>query len=71
MCFPDAVIHGAEQMSYDAHKKLTPGSSIEEQKIYWMWCLEEKQKNIECTKKYVGDQEVEWWNNFLTISIQF
>ena len=24
--FPDAVIHGAEQMPYDDHKKLAPGS---------------------------------------------
>ena len=51
-------------MSYDAHKKLTPGSSIEEQKICCMRCLEEKLKNIERTKKYVGDQEVESWDNF-------
>ena len=29
-----------------------------------MWGLEEKQKNIERTKKYVGDQDVEWWGNF-------
>ena len=29
-----------------------------------MRCLEEKQKNIGCTKKYVGDQEVKWWGNF-------
>ena len=26
--------------------------------------LEEKQKNIDCTKKYAGDQDVEWWKNF-------
>ena len=51
-------------MPYDNHKTLALGSSIEEQKIYWMWCLEEKQKNIERTKKYVGDQDVEWWGNF-------
>ena len=25
--------------------------------------LEEKQKNIERTKKYDGDQNVEWWGN--------
>ena len=43
--FPDAVIHGTEQMPYDDHKKLASGSSIEEQKIYWKRCLEEKQKN--------------------------
>ena len=53
------VIHGAQQMSYDDHKRLAPNSSIEEQKIYWMQCLEEKQKNIERTKKYDGDQNVE------------
>ena len=47
--FPDVVIHGAKQISYDNHKKLGLGSSIEEQKIYWMRCLEEKQKNIERT----------------------
>ena len=51
-------------MSYDDHKRLAPGSSIEEKKIHWMWCLEEKQKNIKRTKKYVGDQDVEWWGNF-------
>ena len=62
--FPDAVIHGAEQMPYDDHKKLASDSSIEEQKIYWKRCLEEKQKNIDRTKKYAGDQDVEWWNNF-------
>ena len=27
-------------------------------------CLDEKQKNIERTKKYAGDQDVEWWGNF-------
>ena len=29
-----------------------------------MWCLEEKCKNIERTKKYVGDQDVEGWGSF-------
>ena len=61
----DAIIHGAEQMSYDDHKILASGSSIEEQKIYWMWCLEEKQKNIGRTNNYAGDEDVEWWGNFL------
>ena len=62
--FQDVVIHGAEQMSYDDHRKLASGSLIEERKIYWMRCLEEKQKNIDRTKKYAGDQDVEWWANF-------
>ena len=62
--FPNVEIHGAKQMSYDDHKKMVHGSSIDEQKIYWMRCLEEKQKNIERTKKYVGDQDVEWWDTF-------
>ena len=43
---------------------MAPSSLIEEQNIYWMRYLEEKQKNIERTKKYVGDQDVEWWGNF-------
>ena len=34
--FPYVEIHGAEQMSYDDHKRSAPGSSIDEQKIYWM-----------------------------------
>ena len=71
MHFPDAVIHDAEQMSYDNHKLLPIGSSIEEQKIYWMWCLEEKCKNIECTKKCVGDEDVEWWVISLMINIRY
>ena len=43
---------------------MAPSSLIEEQNIYWMRYLEEKQKNIERTKKYAGDQDVEWWGNF-------
>ena len=62
--FPNAQIHGAEQMPYDDHKKLALSSSIDEKKIYWLRCLEEKQKNIERTKKYAGDQNVEWWGTF-------
>ena len=34
--FPDAEIHGAQQMSYEDHKRLAPSRSIDEQKIYWM-----------------------------------
>ena len=64
MRFPYVVIHGAQQMSYDDHKRLAPNSSIEEQKIYWMQCLDEKQKYIDRTKKYASDQDVEWWDNF-------
>ena len=64
--FPNAVIYSAEQMAYDDHKILATGSSIKEQKIYWMWCLKEKCKNIECTKKYAGDLDVEGWGNFFS-----
>ena len=64
MYFPDAVIYGAEQMPYDVHKRLVVGSSIEEQKMYWMLCLVEKQKNIERTKKYASDEDVDWWDVF-------
>ena len=62
--FPDVVIYGAEQKPYDDQKRLAIGSSIEEQKIYWLRCLEEKHKHIERTKKYVGDQNVDWWDVF-------
>ena len=34
------------------------------QKIYWMRCLAKKEKNIDPTKKYVGDQNVDWWGIF-------
>ena len=49
--FPNAEIHGAEQMSYDDHKKLAFDSSNYEQKIYWMQCLQ----------KYWAHQEVCLW----------
>ena len=62
--FPDVVIYGAEQKPYDDQKRLAIGSSNEEQKIYWMWCLEEKHKHIERTKKYAGDHNVDWWDVF-------
>ena len=51
-------------MPYEYHKNLAPGSSFDEQRIYWLRFLEEKQKNIERSKKYVGDQDVEWWGIF-------
>ena len=62
--FPNTEIHGAEQMPYDDHKKMVHSNSIDEKKIYWMRCLEEKQRNIERTKKYAGDQDVQWWDTF-------
>ena len=34
--FPNVEIHGAQQMSYEDHKRLAPSRSIDEQKIYWM-----------------------------------
>ena len=63
--FPNVSIHGAEQMPYDDHKTLAPNGSKDEQKLYWMRCIEVKQKNIEHTKKYVGDQNVEWSDNYI------
>ena len=66
MSFPDAEIQGAEQMSYEDHKKMAFDRSNNEQKIYWMRCLAEKEKKIARTKKYVGDQNVDWWGIFLS-----
>ena len=63
---PDAPLHGAQQMPYDDHKNVAPNSSIDEQRAYWLRCLEEKQKNIDRTKKYAGDEDVEWWEIFFT-----
>ena len=51
-------------MSYDDSKKMASDISIEEQKIYWEQCLEEKIKNIEWTKRYAGDHNVDWWDVF-------
>ena len=39
---PNDEIHGVEQMSYDDRKKMAFGISIEEQRIYWEQCLEDK-----------------------------
>ena len=47
--FLDVVIHGVEQMLYDDHKRLATRILIEEQKIYWMWCIEEK--------RYICDEQ--------------
>ena len=60
LSFPDAEIQGAEQMSYEDHKKMAFDRSNNEQKIYWMRCLAEKEKKIARTKKYVGDQNVDY-----------
>ena len=62
--FPDAVIYGAKKMPYVDYKRLVVDNSIAERKIYWMQCLEEKQNNIDRTKKYPGDQDVDWWDVF-------
>ena len=43
-------------MSYDDRNKIASSISIEEKKIYWEQCLEEKIKNIERTKRYASDQ---------------
>ena len=63
---PDEPLHGAQQMPYDDHKNVAPNSSIDEQRAYWLRCLEEKQNNIDRTKKYAGDEDVEWWEMFFT-----
>ena len=64
MRFPDVGIDCAKQMPYEDKENLASYSSLDEQKRYWMRCLETKQKNIERTKKYAGDQNVEWWDAF-------
>ena len=51
-------------MSYDDHKKLALDSSFDEQRIYWIRCIEEKTKNIERTKKYASNQDFESWDIF-------
>ena len=55
-------------MPYDDHKKLALDSSIEEQKIYWMRCLEEKYLF------YVGPRisrtaEVRWKGNLYELRV--
>ena len=59
LSFLDVEIHYAEQMSYDDHKKMVVHLSNNEQKIYWMRCLAKKEKNIDRSKKYAGDQNVD------------
>ena len=63
---PNDAIHGVKQMSYDdQRKKMGYGVSIEEQRIYWEQCLEDKIKNIERTMRYAGDQNVYRWGYLL------
>ena len=62
---PNDAIHEGKQMSYDdQRKKMGYGVSIEEQRIYWEQCLEDKIKNINRTKRYTGGQNVDWWGIF-------
>ena len=58
-------VYGAEQMPYEDRKLFSVQyDTIAQHAQLWIRSLEEKQKHIECAKKYAGAQDVSWWDVF-------
>ena len=56
-------VYGTEQMPYEDRKLFSiQYDTIDQHAQLWRRSLEEKQKHIEGVKKYVGAQDVSWWD---------
>ncbi|KAH7365155.1 hypothetical protein KP509_18G011500 [Ceratopteris richardii] len=58
------TVYGAEQSPYEDKNNIERCGSVVDQSKSWMHALIEKKRHIERAKKYAGDQDVSWWEDF-------
>ena len=57
------IVYGVEQMPSEPKKEVYI-DLVDEQRDFWMQALQDKRKQTDIGKKYVGPQDTPWWDMF-------